>query len=179
LATVSRIPGTDLRISSLIDIADQKHAEDQLKKRERSLERESRRLKEANIALKVLLKQRTEDRREMEKKVLSNVRRLVFPYMAKLKKTPLSPTQSSLLQIAEKNLQNVISPFLQTLSAHYPALTPRETDIVNLVKEGKTAKEIAELLNSSVRSVEFHKNNIRQKLGLRNQKTGLRSHLLS
>jgi len=45
--------------------------------------------------------------------------------------------------------------------------------------DGKTAKEIGEMLNVSVRTIEFHKKGIRSKLGLKNKKVNLRSHLLS
>ena len=47
-----------------------------------------------------------------------------------------------------------------------PALTARETDVVRLVVEGKTAKEIAQLLFISPRTVEHHKEALLKKLGL-------------
>jgi DNA-binding NarL/FixJ family response regulator len=46
-------------------------------------------------------------------------------------------------------------------------LTEREIDVVRLVVEGKTAKEMAELLFISPRTVENHKQAILKKLGLR------------
>jgi DNA-binding CsgD family transcriptional regulator len=140
---------------------------------------ESQRLGEANTALKVLLKHREEDREELEKTVLYNIGKLVAPYLEKLGKTALSPLQRDLAETIRTNLQDVVSPFLRTLTSQYLNMTPREIEVANLVKEGKTAKEIAELLNSSIRSIEFHKNSIRKKLGLVNRKTNLRSHLLS
>jgi DNA-binding CsgD family transcriptional regulator len=47
-----------------------------------------------------------------------------------------------------------------------------------LVKEGKTNKEVAEILLLSKNTILFHRHNIRTKLGLRNSKKNLRSHLL-
>ena len=49
-----------------------------------------------------------------------------------------------------------------------PALTERETDVLRLVADGKTAKEIAELLSLSPRTVENYKQALLHKLDLRN-----------
>ncbi len=53
------------------------------------------------------------------------------------------------------------------LNKEKQSLTPRETEIVGLVCEGITNKEIADKLSISVRTVDCHKNNILQKLDLR------------
>ncbi len=45
-------------------------------------------------------------------------------------------------------------------------LTPREREIVQLVAEGRTSKEIAALLLRSVKTVETHRANVMNKLGL-------------
>jgi len=47
-------------------------------------------------------------------------------------------------------------------------LTPREREVLQLVVEGKTSKEIASLLNLSVRTVDTHRNQIMRKLGCNN-----------
>lgn len=46
-------------------------------------------------------------------------------------------------------------------------LTPRERQVLQLIAEGKSAKEVAGVLDVSVRTVEFHKYNIMEKLALR------------
>ncbi len=46
-------------------------------------------------------------------------------------------------------------------------LTPRQREVLQLIAEGKAMKEIAAILNISVRTVEFHKNCIMQELGFR------------
>ena len=49
----------------------------------------------------------------------------------------------------------------------YDLLTPREREILQLVAEGKSNKEVANLLNLSVYTVETHRSNIMQKLNLK------------
>jgi DNA-binding CsgD family transcriptional regulator len=51
--------------------------------------------------------------------------------------------------------------------------------VANLVKEGKTTKEIARILGLSVRTIEAVRYTIRRKLGIRKKRTNLRSYLLS
>lgn len=52
--------------------------------------------------------------------------------------------------------------------AHFGGkLTPRQREVLQLVAEGKSMKDIARILDISVRTVEFHKNGLIQQLGLR------------
>jgi DNA-binding NarL/FixJ family response regulator len=48
-------------------------------------------------------------------------------------------------------------------------LTPRESEVVKLVAEGHTSKEIGELLVISEKTVERHRANVLEKLGLRDR----------
>ena len=50
----------------------------------------------------------------------------------------------------------------------YELLSPREREILQLVAEGKSSKEIANLLNLSVYTVETHRAKLMEKLNLRN-----------
>ncbi len=161
------------------EIVDRKQAEALLRKREAELEIKTRNLEEANIALKVLLKKRDEDKIELEEKMLFNVEKLVTPYLQKLKSSGLDDRQDACLRVLRTNLSDILSPFSRKLSSKYMNLTPAEIQVANFVKQGKTTKEIAILLNSSISAVQFHRNNLRNKLGLTNKKTNLSSYLLS
>ena len=46
-------------------------------------------------------------------------------------------------------------------------LSLRERETLQLIAEGRTEKEIAFLLNISIKTVGFHRENIKRKLGLR------------
>lgn len=140
---------------------------------------ESRQLAETNTALWAVLQRQEEDIREMENKIVANVKKLVLPYLGELRKRHPTPAQLNHLDVIESNLQQIISPFLQNLAARFADFTPRELQIANLIKDGKSSKEIADILMISTSSVDFHRNNIRKKLGLAHKANSLRSSLLT
>ena len=165
--------------SVITDVTDLMRAQQALRQREQELQMQTANLEEANAALKVLLKRRDEDKKEMEEKVLFNMAELVIPYLEKLKNTELDGRQKAFLDILESNLNDVISPFSRNLYFSYLNLTPAEMQIAGLIRQGKTTKEIASLSNLSSRTIETHRKNIRKKLGLTDQKANLRTKLLS
>ena len=150
-----------------------------LKQKEAELLQEREKLEETNTALRVLLRQRDEDKTRLEETVYNNVDRLVLPYLEKLLQGRLSDKHRTLAEIADNNLRDVISPFLRTLSSLGLLLTPQEIEVANLVRNGRSSKEIADIMSLSVAGVDFHRKRLRQKLGLANTKKNLRSFLLT
>jgi DNA-binding CsgD family transcriptional regulator len=156
-----------------------KLAEESLRKSKEQLMQQKKDLEETNIALKVLLKQRELDRVDLEQKVLGNIKELVFPYMEKLKNSHLNKHQKAMLDIIESHLKDIVSPFLKRLSALNNILTPQELQIATLIKDGKSSKEIAAMLNISLSTINFHRKNLRTKFGLSNRRANLQSYLSS
>ncbi len=161
------------------NITDLKIAEAEIKERENELIQKAEDLDELNAALRILLKQREKDKKELEEKIVSNISQLVMPCIEKLKGSNSTPRQKKYLELLEEHLSEVTSPLLQNISIKYRSLTPREIAVVNYIKNGRTSKEIAEIMNVSVDTVDFHRKNIRNKLGLSNKKANLRSFLMS
>lgn len=166
-------------IEAIRDITGRKQLESALLNREAELEEKARQLEEINTALKVLLKRREQDARELGESILSNVKESVLPFLDKLKRGHLDENQKTYIELIESQLNEIVSPFLKNLSAQFASLTPMEIKVANLIKEGKLSKEIAEILGVAEQTVLTHRNNLRAKLGLRNQKANLRSHLMS
>jgi PAS domain S-box-containing protein len=161
------------------DITEHKRAEEKLAENSEALRDRTRSLEELNSALKVLLERREKDKEELEQNVVSNVKELISPYVETLRNTRLDTKQITCVEIIESNLKEIVSPFLQKLALKYSGFTPKEIQIAGLIKQGKTTKEMAELFNLSPRTIKFHRQNIRAKLGLKNQRTNLASYLLS
>jgi len=165
--------------SVITDVTLLKRTEAALRQREQELETEAMKLEEANTALRVLLKRREEDKKELEERILASIRELVTPYIDKLKRGRMSERQRVYLEILESHLGDLTAPFADTLSRTFQKLTPAEIQVAALVREGKLNKQIADILALSPRTVEFHRDRIRRKLGLTHRKTNLRSFLLS
>ena len=64
-------------------------------------------------------------------------------------------------------LESMFSDSLADPTAQLGDLTPRQREVLQLVAEGHTAKEIAITLAISVKTVEFHKARMMERLGLR------------
>jgi DNA-binding CsgD family transcriptional regulator len=179
LATPLQNPdGSMSAVGVILDITEQKQAEKALKQRDAELRIKTTGLDELDAALRVLLKRRNDDKTELEEKILVNVKQLVIPLLEKVKKRRLDSEQMAYLDLLESNLNGIISPFLRNLSTKYVNLTPTEIRVAYFIKEGKTTKEIAEVMALSPRTVETHRKKIRTKLGLEKRKENLRSHLL-
>jgi len=164
--------------TSTIDISELKQKEELLREQTRELKIKAKSLEEINTAMKVLLKKREEDKKEIKDNVLTNVKELIAPYFEKIKKTKLDDQQKAFLNILKSNLDEITSPFTRRLSLKHLKLTPKEIKIVNLIKIGYTTKKIAELMKISPRTVDTHRKNVRKKIGLEKKKGNLRSHLL-
>jgi PAS domain S-box-containing protein len=172
------VNGQECLLGMFRDITERKLNEEVLKQREEELSWKSRNLEEMNAALKVLLKQREDDRTQIEENVLTNVKTSILPYIEGLKKGSLTKHQKTCLKTIEEQLKEIIAPFLRTLSKSSFDLTPQELRVADLVKNGNTTKEIAGILRISMKTVDYHRDNLRKKLGLKNNKTNLRSFLL-
>ena len=136
-------------------------------------------LEEVNTALRVLLKKGEQDLKKQGHDIKDNVDRLVMPFLQKLKISSSIEQKEMYANIIEANLTNITSPFTNHLSESYKTLTPKEIQIAAMIKDGKSSKEIAEMIGVSIGTVITHRNNIRKKLKLPSRETNLRSHLLS
>lgn len=134
-------------------------------------------LEETNIALKVLLKKREQDKSALEQQIVTNITNLVEPYLLKLAESRLHDQQQVLVDILKANLRELTSLFTNNLSSRLIRLTPAEIQVANLVRQGKRTKEIAEVMHLAPGTISIHRKNIRKKLGLTHKKANLQSIL--
>ena len=163
------------------ELLEQAHIELEHRVTERTIELEikTKSLEEVNTALRVLLKKREEDKEKLEERMLQNVRELIIPYIERLRKSRLNNRQRAFTDIMESTLNDIVSPFLHRISSRYLNLTPSEIQVANLVKNGNTTKEIAEILGLSSRTIATYRRSIRKKIGITNKSVNLRTKLAS
>lgn len=163
----------------ILDITTEMDATAALKAREKELKERTESLSEVNTALEVLLQKREADRMEVEERMLINAKSLILPYLEKLKASRMDERQRIYLNLVESNLNEIISPLSRRMSRHYLNFTPSEIQVANLVKQGKTTKDVAQILGLSTRTIEAVRYTIRRKLGINKKRSSLRSYLLA
>lgn len=153
--------------------------EERVRERTAELLAQTDRLGEMNSALKVLLRQREEDREELEQAVLANVRRRIAPTLDRLEGLCPGAEAGILVDQLRRSLQELTKPFCYRLSTVCQGLTPAEMQVAELIREGLGTKEIAARLGVGSSTIDTHRNHIRRKLGLKDRKNSLRAYLLA
>jgi DNA-binding CsgD family transcriptional regulator len=160
------------------EIEARKKVEVTLIERDKALSENAQRLEEANTALRVVLQQVQAERRKVEQIAYQNLKALIGPKIGLLRQSGLNKRQQSCLTMIEKNIQCLFVPETCSLSDQLKCLTPNELNVADMIRQGKTSKEIAALMALSIRTVEVYRYHIRKKLGLTKRKINLRTHLL-
>lgn len=171
----------DLRL--LVELTERARVETELARARDALEirvkERTAELEEANTALKVLLERVEEAKRETEERILWNIDEQIAPYLDKLKRGNLSKRQRVYLDLLESNLQEIADQFPNRLSTTFSKLTPTELEVAKLVRQGKSTKEIADFMSIAPSTIDFHRNNIRKKVGISSARINLRTYLSS
>jgi PAS domain S-box-containing protein len=136
-----------------------------LRRTEKELEDQNRLLLEKNIALREVMAQIDVEKKSIAEKVQTNMERLVLPLLARIKRK--SPQElAKYLQLLEENLTDITSGFGNAMSRRMTKLTQQEIEICDMIRQGLRCREIASLLNISVRTVETHRTHVRKKLAI-------------
>ncbi len=127
-----------------------------------------------NAALKEILAQIEIEKKTIRDNVIANVDLLLLPILKKMKIGGFEP---KLIDILQRNLEELTFAFGRKISMETARLSAREIEICNLIRNGLTSKEIANLLHLSSETVAKHRSRIRNKLGIANKKLNLFSYL--
>lgn len=165
-------------LALLQDITEHKKAEDALKLSEKTLRTRKDELEKKTTTLSELLQHIEIEKNQIKKNVTSNVVGLLLPLLEKISPES-SQSGRDYLALLKQNLKELTSSFGYRVLDPALNLTPREAGICNMIKSGMSSIEISKLLKLSRKTVDRHRDNIRKKLGISNQKISLRSYLQS
>jgi DNA-binding CsgD family transcriptional regulator len=142
----------------------------------KAIQREHQALQEANIALRAVLSRLEEEKHEIRSAIVANIQKIIMPIVFDLELS-VTGRQRSSVTLLRQSLQEIASPFLTHISRTHMQLTPVEITITTMIRNGLSTKEIARLRCISAATVRRHRENIRRKLGLRNQDVNLSTYL--
>ncbi len=182
LREFSRVIEADLKLLTEIEQRTQLEAELQatLDQLEARVSARTSELEEANTALRVLLSNIEQSREDYGAQILRQIKGLVIPNVAKLRgRVEADAAARAYLEMIEDNLKSITSSMSGQLTSVLEGLTPSEQDIAQMIIRGQTTKDIARTLSREPSTIEYHRNNIRKKLGLRKSGRNLRSALRS
>jgi hypothetical protein len=147
-----------------------------LQEQKKLLDQQKRTLEKKNLARQEIVSQVKMDEKAFQDKIMANLENIIFPLLDKIE---LKKGTETLVTQLRQALMNLTGSFGQKISSTAIKQTPREIEICNLAKNGLPNKEIAQLLNLSVHTVERHRRMTRKKLGLTNNKINLYAYLKS
>jgi DNA-binding CsgD family transcriptional regulator len=136
-------------------------------------------VEEAKAALKFLLREGAAELSALKKEMYNRFANQILPFVESLKSTKLSAEQLSYAELLEANARELTEPFGRRIADPVFKLSPAETKVALLVREGKTNREIAKILKVSKSTILTHRHHVRVKLGLKKKKLNLRSYLSS
>ena len=173
----------EANLRALVEIAERRRLETALQQSldqtARHVVERTRELQDANTALRVLLGNVEQSNEARNEQLLQQINTLVLPHVAKLARLVERDSAAvEYVRLIETNLTTLTSSLASRMARVFQALTATEADVAHLVMRGLTTKDIAATLSRAPSTIDFHRNNIRGKLGVARRVT-LRAYLLS
>jgi PAS domain S-box-containing protein len=179
LQVVKDSSGKDVGIQIIShDITARKQNEELLNQRTEELEAERKALSEKNIALKEILEHIERERQDYKQNICRDVEQVTATILKRLK-SKVGPVGAKDLEILENELKVMLAKDIDIFKDRYDRLTSRESEICDLIREGKSSKQMSEELNLSILTIQKHREQIRKKLGITNKGINLATYLRS
>ena len=143
------------------------------------LRQEKAHRREMYVTLKNLMRAFERERSGIESGISHRIETLLLPAIEKLRRESSADVRNTYLNVMRDQLINITSGFSKELDGRFLRLTRTEMKICKFIKNGLSSKEIAQSMNVSFETVQVHRRNIRNKLGLRGRKVNLHALLMS
>jgi DNA-binding CsgD family transcriptional regulator len=133
-------------------------------------------LQQSNAALHGVLERLTTEKKSTQEAIVTNVDKVLMPVLRALEQE-IPHEQKKYVSLLKDNLAEITSPFADKLSRAFMSLTAVEIRICQMIRDGMTTKEIAQLRHVSPATVARQRERIRHKLGLTGTDANLATYL--
>jgi PAS domain S-box-containing protein len=176
-AELIELEGHTCLIAVTRDVTESRLAEERLRETTEKLRRDHVELVRKNITLNEVLVHIDQEREQYRHELCTNVDNLVQPMLKKLREDGSIPaSEYDRLQGA---LDKVTGRHIDQFKNNVSKLTPRELDILEMIRAGRSSKQIAESLGLSSQTVHKHRQSIRRKLQIDHREINLAAYLRS
>ena len=165
------------RLLAYEDVSAEVRSEQALLSQEQELREKSQTLEDINTALRVVLNQKNSTQSELKSTLYINLRDLILPRLDELEAALKTGKQHISLSALRDNLRHMAELCCSDLTLEDINFTSRERQLAEMIKHDLSSKRIAAKLGLSESAVEFHRNNIRRKLGIAGKKVNLKTYL--
>ncbi len=160
------------------EIAIRVMAEQELQENNKKLLLERKALQDANAALRAVLANIEDEKKQIYENMQLNIENVIMPLLHALASV-MTTDKQHYIDLLKTNLEEITSPYISRIVNHYHSLTPVEINICSMIRNGLRTKEIARLRGVSAATINRHREHIRRKLNIANQRINLTAYLQS
>lgn len=150
---------------------EREHMEQVIQRHTADLLQEKEHLEEMNITLRNVLSNVEKTRERDRSDIAENLIRFLGPALSQLCSDDDPIRRSERAQLIREQAERILaggrSPAMLGRSPDLRKLTLSELKVCQLIQEGRSSKEVAEMLKISPETVQTHRKNIRRKLGVK------------
>ncbi len=159
------------------DVTQQKAADEKLRELRETLRREQVDFVRKNVALNEVLQHLEQEKQGYRHEIAANVDNLLRPMLRKLREQGRLDRRD--VDLLQRGLDEVTGRDIDQFKNNVSKLTPRELDILEMIRSGRSSKQIAEALDLSSQTVHKHRQSIRRKLQIDHREINLATFLRS
>lgn len=174
-AEVIQLDGRACLLGVTRDITDRVMADEKLRQTTERLRNEHSELLRKNIAFEEVVHSIEVEKTNYRNEISLSIERRLRPAIKKLQQSGQLSRRE--IEVLAQGLDEVTGKQMNVFRNNVETLTPREMDILDMIKSGQSSKQIADKLGLSSQTVHKHRQSIRRKLQLAHREINLEAYL--
>lgn len=174
-AEIIHLDGRPCFLAVTHDITDRVIADEKLRQTTEKLRNEHSELLRKNIAFEEVVHSIEVEKANYRNEICLSIERRLRPTVKKLQQTGQLSRRE--IEVLVHGLDEVTGKKIDVFTNNVETLTPREMDILDMIKVGQSSKQIADKLGLSSQTVHKHRQSIRRKLQIAHRDINLEAYL--